>query len=82
MFLIMDTNQNQKKHDWIYLLEDFQVADSMKEACKIIALQKGHKFSSNSFKHLVKIGVVKKINVNHLTISAKCNGYNNENLSE
>ena len=71
------TEQEQKKHDWIYLLPDDQVADNMKEACEIIADQRGHKFGSNSFKHLVKIGVVKKINRNQPTILAKCNGYCN-----
>ena len=70
----METKQDKTQHDWVYLLPDFQVAENMKDACEIIAEQKGHKFGSNSFKHLVKIGVIKKIKQNPLTISAKCNG--------
>ena len=73
----MERKQDQTQHDWVYLLPDSQVAENMKDACEIIAEQKGHKFSSNSFKHLVKIGLVIKINRNQLTRSAKCNGYNN-----
>jgi hypothetical protein len=78
----METKQKQTNHDWIYLLPDSQTANNMKDACEIIAEQKGHKFGSNSFKYLVKIGVVKKINRNNFTRPAECNGNKDKTPSE
>lgn len=43
----------------------------MKEGCEILSRQKGYKFGSNSFKHLVEKGVIKKIKFDNSVI-AKC----------
>ncbi len=53
--------QEQKQRDWIYLLPGGQSAENMKAGRLIIGEQSGHSFSSESFRSLVKKGVIKKI---------------------
>ena len=60
---------NQK--DFYYLLPTGETARDMKEGCEILSRQKGYKFGSNSFKHLVEKGVIKKIKFDNSVI-AKC----------
>jgi hypothetical protein len=54
--------QEQKQRDWIYLLPGGKTAENMKTGRKILSEQSGHNFSSESFRNLVKKGVIKKIN--------------------
>jgi hypothetical protein len=53
--------QEQKQRDWIYLLPGGQSAENMKVGRLILSEQSGHNFSSESFRSLVKKGVIKKI---------------------
>jgi peroxiredoxin len=53
--------QEQKQRDWIYLLPGGQSAENMKVGRTILSEQSGHSFSSESFRSLVKKGVIKKI---------------------
>ena len=54
--------QEQKQRDWIYLLPGGEAAEDMKSGRLILSEQSGHSFSSESFRSLVKKGVIKKIN--------------------
>jgi hypothetical protein len=54
--------QEQKQRDWLYLLPGGQSAENMKSGRMILSEESGHDFSSESFRHLVKNGVIKKIN--------------------
>jgi hypothetical protein len=53
--------QEQKQRDWIYLLPGGESAEDMKSGRLILSEQSGHNFSSESFRSLVKKGVIKKI---------------------
>lgn len=54
--------QEQLQRDWLYLLPGGQRAENMKSGRIILSEQSGHNFSSETFRHLVKKGVIKKIN--------------------
>ena len=54
--------QEPTQRDWIYLLPGGQSAENMKAGRMILSEQSGHSFSSESFRSLVKKGVIKKIN--------------------
>jgi hypothetical protein len=54
--------QEQKQRDWFYLLPGGQAAENMKAGRMILSEESGHNFSSESFRNLVKKGVIKKIN--------------------
>jgi hypothetical protein len=54
--------QEPTQRDWIYLLPGGQSAENMKAGRMILSEQSGHNFSSESFRSLVKKGVIKKIN--------------------
>ena len=53
--------QEPTQRDWIYLLPGGQSAENMKAGRLILSEQSGHSFSSESFRSLVKKGVIKKI---------------------
>jgi hypothetical protein len=53
--------QEQKQRDWLYLLPGGKTAENMKTGRTILSEQSGHSFSSESFRSLVKKGVIKKI---------------------
>ena len=53
--------QELTQRDWIYLLPGGQSAENMKAGRLILGEQSGHSFSSESFRSLVKKGVIKKI---------------------
>ena len=53
--------QEPTQRDWIYLLPGGQSAENMKAGRMILSEQSGHNFSSESFRSLVKKGVIKKI---------------------
>ena len=53
--------QEPTQRDWIYLLPGGQSAENMKAGRTILSEQSGHRFSSESFRSLVKKGVIKKI---------------------
>ena len=53
--------QEPTQRDWIYLLPGGQSAENMKAGRMILSEQSGHRFSSESFRSLVKKGVIKKI---------------------
>lgn len=49
--------------DYLYLLPDgINTVETMREGCEQLSKQKGHPFSSKSFRLLVKKGIVLKIN--------------------
>ena len=54
--------QEPTQRDWIYLLPGGEAAEDMKSGRLILSQQSGHSFSSESFRSLVKKGVIKKIN--------------------
>ena len=54
--------QEPTQRDWIYLLPGGEAAENMKAGRTILSEQSGHNFSSESFRSLVKKGVIKKIN--------------------
>ena len=53
--------QEPTQRDCIYLLPGGQSAENMKAGRTILSEQSGHRFSSESFRSLVKKGVIKKI---------------------
>ena len=53
--------QEPTQTDWIYILPGGQSAENMKTGRLILSEQSGHSFSSESFRSLVKKGVIKKI---------------------
>lgn len=53
--------QEQAQRDWFYLLPGGQSAENMKSGRMILSEESGHNFSSESFRSLVKKGVIKKI---------------------
>ena len=53
--------QEPTQRDWIYLLPGGQSVENMKAGRMILSEQSGHSFSSESFRSLVKKGVIKKI---------------------
>jgi len=69
--------QEQKQRDWIYLLPGGQSAENMKAGRMILSQQSGHSFSSESFRSLVKKGVIKKINRFNDSITPQSNATNN-----
>lgn len=66
--------QELKQRDWIYLLPSGETAQNMKEGCKMMSKNIGHRFGSHSFRLLVKRGVIKHIETNYLPISANSDG--------
>jgi len=50
-----------QSRDWIYLLPGGDTAGNMKEGWEKMSKRAGHSFSSESFRSLVKKGVIKKI---------------------
>ncbi len=68
--------QEQKQRDWIYLLPGGQSAEDMKAGRMILSEQSGHSFSSESFRSLVKKGVIKKINRFNDSITPQSNASN------
>jgi hypothetical protein len=54
--------QEPTQRDWIYLLPGGEAAENMKSGRSILSEQSGHSFSSESFRSLVKKGVINKIN--------------------
>ncbi len=68
--------QEQKQRDWIYLLPGGQSAENMKAGRMILSEQSGHSFSSESFRSLVKKGVIKKINRIDYSITTLSNASN------
>jgi hypothetical protein len=54
--------QEQVQRDWLYLLPGGFTAENMKSGRTILSEESGHDFSSESFRSLVKKGVIKKIN--------------------
>ena len=46
---------------WIYLLPNGETATDMKQGTERMSKVKGYRISSKTFRHLVKIGVVKRI---------------------
>ena len=69
--------QEQTQRDWIYLLPGGQSAENMKAGRMILSQQSGHSFSSESFRSLVKKGVIKKINRFNDSITPQSNATNN-----
>ena len=51
-----------QSRDWIYLLPGGETAENMKEGREKMSIRSGHHFSSESFRSLVKKGVIKKMN--------------------
>lgn len=50
-----------KPRDWYYQLPNGQTAVDMKEGREILSKESGHNFSSESFRNLVKKGIIKKV---------------------
>ncbi len=69
--------QEQKQRDWIYLLPGGEAAEDMKSGRLILSEQSGHSFSSESFRSLVKKGVIKKINRFDDSITPQSDATNN-----
>lgn len=53
--------QELKQRDWVYLLPDGEKAENMKVGRLILSEKTGHNFSSETFRNLVKKGVIKKV---------------------
>ena len=68
--------QEPTQRDWIYLLPGGQSAENMKAGRTILSDQSGHSFSSESFRSLVKKGVIKKINRFDYSITTQSNASN------
>lgn len=50
------------ERDFYFLLPDgINTADTMKEGCEILTRQTGHKYSSPTFKNLLRKGVIKRL---------------------
>ena len=58
----MESQAEATQRDWLYLLPGGQKAENMLAGKMILSDQSGHSFSSESFRSLVKKGVIKKIN--------------------
>ena len=69
--------QEPIQRDWIYLLPGGQSAENMKAGRLILSEQSGHSFSSESFRSLVKKGVIKKINRFDDSITPQSDATNN-----
>ena len=69
--------QEPIQRDWIYPLPGGQSAENMKAGRMILSQQSGHSFSSESFRSLVKKGVIKKINRFNDSITPQSNATNN-----
>jgi hypothetical protein len=74
-------NQEPTQRDWIYLLPGGQTAENMKSGRMILSEESGHTFSSESFRSLVKKGVIKKINRIIRSITPQSNAINTTNPS-
>jgi hypothetical protein len=68
--------QEQQQRDWFYLLPGGLSAENMKAGRLILSEQSGHSFSSESFRSLVKKGVIKKVNRNVERITPQSNASN------
>ena len=73
--------RNEQQRDWCYLLPDGQLAPDMKEGCKIMATLKGHSFSSESFRFLVRNGVIKKVTIEGGSRKTRSDAVNTNKLS-
>ena len=69
--------QEPTQRDWIYLLPGGQSAENMKAGRTILSEQSGHRFSSESFRSLVKKGVIKKITRFDNSITPQSDATNN-----
>jgi hypothetical protein len=58
---------------WIYLLPNGETAADMKQGTERMSKVKGYRISSKTFRHLVKIGVVKRIEKGLLISTANSN---------
>jgi hypothetical protein len=73
--------QEQTQRDWFYLLPGGQSAENMKSGKMILSEESGHNFSSESFRSLVKKGVIKKITRINRSITPQSNAINTTNPS-
>jgi len=62
---------------WIYLLPNGEMAGDMKQGTEKMSIVKGYRISSKTFRHLVKVGVVKKIEKELLISTANSNEHFN-----
>jgi len=63
--------------DFYYLLPTGETVPDMKQGTERMSQVKGYKISSKTFRHLIKVGVVKRLENNLLISTANSNDNNN-----
>lgn len=59
--------------DWVYQLPNGEIAPDMKQGTERMSQIRGYKISSKTFRHLVKVGVVKRTEKGLLISTASSN---------
>ena len=73
--------QEQQSRVWVYQLPSGEIAENMKEGRTFMSRSTGHNFSSESFRSLVKKGVIKKITRITDSITPQSDAKNNSSPS-